>query len=284
MNIKYYAKEISGEFQKDDVPLLAAAQAYHYLLSIVPMLILLLSIVPYLNISGEEVMNYMSEILPDETTSIFKENIVSVVETPNGGLLTIGILGTIWSASNGINAFIKASNKAYDVEESRSFIKVRLLSIALTFGMIIAFVVALVLPVFGQVIIKTVNSFVSMPGHIKLLLNILRWVISIVVITGILMVLYRFAPAKKLPLKEIIPGACLASILWLLISLAFSFYVSNFGSYSATYGSLGGIIVMMIWFFLTGLILMVGAEINVVNHRTKVQKRTSRSGKMELSQ
>ncbi|MGP4079405.1 YihY/virulence factor BrkB family protein [Pseudalkalibacillus sp. R45] len=247
------------------------------------MLILLLSIVPYLNISGEEVMNYMSKILPDETTSIFKENIVSVVETPNGGLLTVGILGTIWSASNGINAFIKASNKAYDVEESRSFILVRLLSIGLTFGMIIAFVVALVLPVFGQVIIKMVHSFVPMPDHIKLLLNILRWVISIVVITGVLMVLYRFAPAKKSPVKEIIPGACLASILWLLISLAFSFYVSNFGSYSATYGSLGGIIVMMIWFFLTGLILMVGAEINVVNHRRKVQKTTSQSGEMELT-
>ncbi len=284
MSIKNYTKEIKEEFQKDDVPLLAAAQAYHYLLSIIPMLILLLSIVPYLNISSSQIMSFISEVLPDETSSIFKENIVSVVETPSGGLLTIGILGTIWSASNGINAFIKASNKAYEVEENRSFLKVRLISIALTFGMIIALVVSIVLPVFGQVILKMLNTFIPMPEHIKLILSILRWVISIIVITSILIVLYRFAPNKTLPAKEILPGACLASILWLLISLVFSFYVSNFGNYSATYGSLGGIIVMMIWFFLTGLILMIGAEINVVNHRKKRQQsQTSQQGEMNVT-
>ncbi|MCF6408163.1 YihY/virulence factor BrkB family protein [Pseudalkalibacillus salsuginis] len=284
MSIKNDAKEIKEEFQKDDVPLLAAAQAYHYLLSIIPMLILLLSIVPYLNISSSQIMRFISEVLPDETSSIFKDSIVSVVKTPSGGLLTIGILGTIWSASNGIHAFIKASNQAYEVEENRSFLKVRLISIALTFGMIIALVVSIVLPVFGQVILKMVNVFIPMPEHIKLILSILRWVISIIVITSILIVLYRFAPNKTLPVKEILPGACLASILWLLISLSFSFYVSNFGNYSATYGSLGGIIVMMIWFFLTGLILMIGAEINVVNHRKKRQQsQTSQQGEMNVT-
>ncbi|CDQ18578.1 membrane protein [Halobacillus karajensis] len=258
-----YGKDIINEFQKDNVPLLGAAQAYYYLLSIVPLLILVLSILPYLNIDAETAIQAMSNVIPSDTAEVFRENMVAVVERPNGGLLTLGILGTLWSASNGINAFIQSSNMAYNVEETRSFIQVRLLSIGLTIGMIIAILVALLLPVFGQVIIDMIN----LPGQTAVLLQVLRWSLSVVVIGGVLMALYHFAPNKNIPFKHILPGAILTAVLWQLISLAFSFYVSNFGSYTATYGSLGGIIILMLWFFLTGIILMVGAEINVVYHR-----------------
>ncbi|MBA2174965.1 YihY/virulence factor BrkB family protein [Halobacillus locisalis] len=262
-----YAKEVVAEFQKDNIPLLGAAQAYYYLLAIVPMLILLLSILPYLNIEAESAINAISQVIPDDTAEVFRENIVSIVEQPKGGLLTIGILGTIWSASNGINAFIQSANLAYHVEETRSFIKVRLLSIVLTLGMIIAIVVALALPVFGDVIIDLINRAVNLPSETVILFQFLRWIISVLVMGAILLALYRFAPNKKIPFKHILPGALLTAVLWQLISLAFSFYISNFGNYSATYGSLGGIIILMLWFFLTGIILMVGAEINVVYHR-----------------
>ncbi|MFG6120784.1 YihY/virulence factor BrkB family protein [Thalassobacillus sp. B23F22_16] len=264
-----YMKSVIKEFQNDDVPVLAAAQAYYYLLSIVPMLILLFSIIPYLGIQPNEAVNFMKNVLPAETASALEENIISIVSEPNGGLLSVGIIGTIWSASNGLNAFIKSSNIAYNVEESRSFIKVRLLSIGLTLGMIVAIVVALVLPVFGRVIFDFIQRVLFIPDQLMIILEIARWVVSILVMSLILMLLYRFAPNRYIPFKEIIPGAIITSVLWMLISLGFSFYVSNFGSYSATYGSLGGLIILMIWFFLTGLILVVGAEINVVYHRKK---------------
>ncbi|MFG6114974.1 YihY/virulence factor BrkB family protein [Halobacillus sp. MO56] len=264
-----YMKQLIKEFQNDDVPVLAAAQAYHYLLAIVPMLILLFSIIPFLGIDPNQAVSFMKNVLPEETASALEKNIISVVSKPNGGLLTVGIIGTIWSASNGINAFIKASNVAYNVEETRSFIIVRLISIGLTLGMILAIVVALVLPVFGQVILDFIKKILFIPDQLMILLEIARWVVSILVMSVILMVLYRFAPNRELPFKEIMPGAIITSVLWMLISLAFSFYVSNFGSYSATYGSLGGLIILMIWFFLTGLILVVGAEINVIKHRKK---------------
>ncbi|MYL34568.1 YihY family inner membrane protein [Pontibacillus yanchengensis] len=266
---KGFMKELGTEFQKDNVPLLAAAQAYYYLLAIVPMLILILSLVPYLNIDPNAAVKFISNSLPDGTASVFRENIISIVTQPKGGLLTIGILGTIWSASSGMTAFIQASNQAYDVKEDRSFVKVKLLSIFLTFGMILALAVALLLPVFGEVIFNFVQSFVSLPGEIMVLLQLARWLISIIVMSGVLLLLYRFAPNKKLPFSGILPGAILTTVLWLIISFAFSFYVSNFGNYSATYGSLGGIIILMIWFFLTGLILMVGAEINYILNRQK---------------
>ncbi|MCP3027243.1 YihY/virulence factor BrkB family protein [Halobacillus sp. A5] len=267
-----YGKEVFSEFQKDNVPLLGAAQAYYYLLAIFPLVILLLSLLPYLNISAEEAMSFVQNVVPGEATDIFQENIVELVEQPNGGLLTIGILGTLWSASSGVNAFIQASNIAYNVEETRSFIKVRLLSILLTVGMIVAIAVALALPIFGDVIITMLRDLLNLPEQTVILFQILRWVVSIVVMAGTLMALYRFAPDKTLPFKEILPGALITAVLWQLFSLLFSFYVSNFANYSATYGSLGGIIILMLWFFATGMILMIGAEINVVRHRRKKRR------------
>lgn len=269
-----YIKEIKEGFQKDNVPLLGAAQAFYYLLSIVPMLILVLSIIPYFNIKPDEAINMLTNVIPRETAEIFRENIVSIVDQPKGGLLTVGIIGTLWSASSGVNAFIKSSNQAYEIEETRSFIQVRLLSIVLTLGMIVALVVALALPVFGDAIIGLIQDTLYLPSQTVILFQVLRWAVSILVIGAILTVLYRYAPNKHLPFKEIFPGAVLTALLWQVISLAFSFYVSNFGSYSATYGSLGGVIVLMMWFFLTGIILMIGAEINVVHHKRK-KNRTS---------
>ncbi|UJL46590.1 YihY/virulence factor BrkB family protein [Virgibacillus sp. NKC19-16] len=265
--VKNFAKDFMTKFKEDNVPLLAAAQSYYYLLAIFPLIIVGFTIIPYFNINPNDAVNFIGNVLPSEIASVFEENIVSLVETPQGGLLTVGILGALWAASNGINAFIKSSNAAYGVEETRSFIVVRLIALGLTLGMIVALVIAFVLPVFGNIIIGFLESLLGISESMTLLFQVLRWTISILVLSGLLMMLYRFAPNKKIPFKHIIPGALTASVLWQLISLGFSFYVSNFGNYSATYGSLGGIIVLMIWFFLTGLILMTGAVINVLYHR-----------------
>ncbi|WP_018923689.1 YihY/virulence factor BrkB family protein [Salsuginibacillus kocurii] len=267
-----YGKALGKEFSNDNVPLLAAAQAYYYLLSIVPMLILILSILPYLNIDPDWAMAVMVSILPAETAAVFEEQIINVITTERGGLLTAGIIGTIWSASNGMNAFIKAQNEAYNVEESRPFIKARLVSIGLTLGMISAIIIAFILPIFGDIIIHFINSLVSLPAQTELLFRVLRWTVSILIIAAILTALYHFAPNIKLPFRTALPGALFATISWLVASYGFSLYVSNFGNYSETYGSLGGIIVLMLWFFLTGIILVVGAEINAVIYRKRIAK------------
>lgn len=266
------AKELAGEFKKDHATTLAAAQAYYYLLAIVPLLILLLAILPYLQLDPARVMDFIGTILPGEVANTFQDTIVSVVTTPSGGLLTFGILGTLWSASNAMTAFIEATNQAYDVEETRSFIKLKGMAIILTLFMLVAVIVALVLPIFGGAIIDTISSFLNLPSQTEIIFQVLRWVISIAVMSVVLAFLYKFAPNKHFPFKEVIIGAVIATILWQVVSLGFSFYVANFGSYSATYGSLGGLIVLMLWFFLTGLILVIGAEINAILHRRKYGK------------
>ncbi|RDW18622.1 YihY/virulence factor BrkB family protein [Oceanobacillus chungangensis] len=268
--LRYYATGLMREFKEDNITLLAAAQAYYYLLAVFPLLIVCFAIIPYFNIDAGEVIQFIQSFVPGEFASMFEENIVSFIETPRGGLLTVGIIGAIWSASNGVNAFIKSSNEAYEVEETRSFIIVRLIAFGLTLGMILALIVAILLPVFGNIIVEFLSSYLGITNEMTLLLQIGRWVISIVVLSAFLLCLYRFAPNKKMPFKHIIPGAVSASILWQILTIGFSFYVSNFGNYSATYGSIGGIIVLMIWFFLTGIVLMIGASLNVLYHQRQI--------------
>ncbi|MFP3323999.1 YihY/virulence factor BrkB family protein [Planococcus sp. SIMBA_160] len=279
-----YAKELGQEFKKDHATTLAAAQAYYYLLAIVPLLILLLSILPYLQIDPQRAVDFIGTILPGEVANTFEDTIVSVVTTPSGGLLTFGILGTLWSASNAMTAFMEATNQAYDVEETRSFFVKKGLAIVLTLFMLIAVIVALVLPIFGGTIIDIISEFLNLPEQTEIIFQVLRWVISIVVMSLVLAMLYKFAPNKHFPFKEVIIGAVIATVLWQLVSLGFSFYVSNFGSYSATYGSLGGLIVLILWFFLTGLILVVGAEINAILHRHRHAKSDSEESKLQTAE
>ena len=270
--IKSYAKELGAEFKKDNATTLAAAQAYYYLLAIVPLLILLLSILPYLQLDPDRAIEFIGTILPGEVASIFEDTIVSVVTTPQGGLLTFGIIGTLWSASNAMMAFIGATNQAYNVEETRSFFKTRGMAILLTLFMLVAVIIALVLPIFGGTIIDMIGNFLNLPQQMEIIFQVARWAISIAVMSVVLACLYKFAPNKDFPFKEVWIGALIATVLWQLVSFGFSIYISNFGNFNATYGSLGGLIILMLWFFLTGLILVIGAEINAMIHRRKNTK------------
>ncbi|OIK11674.1 YihY/virulence factor BrkB family protein [Bacillus sp. MUM 13] len=262
-----FGKSLSKEVKEDRATGLAAEQAYYYMLALFPMLILLLSILPYLSIQPQKALDFINDFIPSATTNVLQDNILKIISERNGGLLTFGILGTIWSASNGMNAFMHSMNIAFDVTETRNFIKARLISILLTFGLIIAFIVALVLPVFGNVILDLIKQVVPIPDGLAILILVLRWVISVAIIAGVLAFLYRFAPNKHYPFKQVIPGAITATLVWLIISLGFSFYVSNFGNYASTYGSLGGVIVLMLWLYFTGLALVIGGEINALFHK-----------------
>ncbi|MEW9109246.1 YihY/virulence factor BrkB family protein [Cytobacillus gottheilii] len=264
-----FGKKLSAELKEDRATGLAAEQAYYYMLAIFPLLILMISILPYLSIDPQTVLTYLSSILPGDTFSLIEENVINIITVPNGGLLTFGIIGTLWSASNGMMAFIRAMNTAFDVEDSRSFIIVRLISIGLTLGLILAIVTAMLLPIFGNVIVDFIGQFIYIPNNMEVLINILRYVIAIVVMATVLACLYKFAPDKHYPFKEVLPGAFAATVIWQIISFGLSIYVNNFANYSATYGSLGGVIVLMLWFYLTGLTFVLGGEINALLHRRK---------------
>lgn len=268
-NLKQYSKQFMTKFNDTNATLLGAAQAYYYLLSIFPLFAVCFAIIPYLNINPDELIGFLSDALPSEMVSIVEDNVLAFVDSPSGGLLTIGIIGVIWSASNAMNTLIQSMNEAYYVNEERNFVKVRLLAIGLTLGMIITLIFAMLAPIFGSEVLTFIESYTGFSSIFASVFESLRWVIGFALLIVFLMILYRFAPSIKLPFKYVFPGAIVAGVLWLIISFGFSFYVSNFGNYSAVYGSLGGIIILMMWFYLTGTILMVGAIINALYRENK---------------
>lgn len=255
-------KHLYEKIKGDEVTGLAAQLAYYFLLSIFPLLIFVITLLPFIPVSQADLMEILRTYAPAESAQLLEANLKEVMKNQNGGLLSFGILATFWSASNGTNAIIRALNHAYDIEETRSFIRTRGLALLLTIGLIFVVVISLLLPVFGKFILGIVFDVLGFePSFIY---DLLRWVISIAVITLVFLIMYWIGPNLKMKCMYALPGAIFASVGWALSSWAFSFYVNSFGNYSSTYGSLGGIIVLMLWLYISGLVIIVGGEINAV--------------------
>jgi membrane protein len=246
---------------RDDIPGLAAQLAYFFLLSLFPLLIFLVTLLPYVSITQEYLLSFFRDFAPSEAMKLIETSLNEVMDK-NGKLLSFGIIATLWSASNGIHAIMAAFNKAYDVAESRSFFVERGLAVFLTIGMILVIMIALFLPVFGRHIGLFLFSEFGLSEQFLTVWNALRWLISSIFLFIVFTALYWIAPNKKITCLSSMPGSLFATIGWALTSLAFSFYVGNFGNYSATYGSIGAIIVLMIWFYISGFIIILGGEIN----------------------
>lgn len=262
--VKGFFKKLFQKITDGDVTGLAAQLAYFFLLSLFPLLIFMVTLIPYLPVAQEDILNVISDYAPGETMDMIQSTINEVMSNRNTGLLSFSIIATIWSASNGMNAIVKSLNDAYEVEETRSFIVTRLMSIVLTIAMIFVFVIALLLPVFGRQIGLFLFSQFGFSDQFLTIWGAIRWAISPIILFIVFVGLYFIAPSKKIKCLSAVPGAVFAALGWVGASLAFSYYVSNFGNYSATYGSIGGIIVLMIWFYLTGIIIMIGGHINAI--------------------
>ncbi|RFU62930.1 YihY/virulence factor BrkB family protein [Peribacillus glennii] len=260
--------DLINRMSGDDVTGLAAQLAYFFLLSLFPLLLFLVSILPYLSLSPQDILNLVRSYAPQESMQVIERNLNQVMQG-NGSVLSFGILATLWSGSNGINTMVRAFNRAYKVVENRHFLVARAMSMILTIAMIFVFVVALLLPVFGRQIGLFFTSNFGLSDEFLHIWNALRWVVSSLVLFFVLTMLYWIAPNKKINCLSVMPGALAATVGWCLVSLGFSFYVEKFGSYTSTYGSLGGIIVLMIWFYLSGFIIIIGGEINAIKSERK---------------
>lgn len=248
--------------EEDDIPGLSAQLAYFFLLSLFPLLIFIFTLLPYLPIPHHDILGSIREFAPPQTMELIEKNVNYVMNNRNGGLLSFGVIGTIWSASNGIHALVRAFNKAYNVKESRSFIVSRGMAILLTVGMILVFIVAVLLPIFGREIGVLLFSYLGFTEEFLHIWDMLRLVVSALILFLIFTGLYWIAPNVKLRCRSAFPGAGFATVGWILSSYALSFYVSNFNNFSLTYGSIGAIIVLLIWLYISGFIIIIGGEIN----------------------
>lgn len=253
---------VSARVGRNDVSGNAAQLAYYMLFSIFPMLLIAATLLAYLHIDKDSVFNMIKEFAPDQIMDFLEENLNTLLTQKNGGLLSIGIIATLWSASNGMNAVMKSLNKAYGVTNKRNYVVQRLLSMFFTLAMLATVGATLLLLVFGQQIGMFLINHLNFSEDFLSFWNNLRWTVTLIVIFVVFTFLYWVAPNRRSTLISVLPGALFSTIGWTVASVGFAYYVNNFGNYSATYGSIGVIIILMLWFYLTGIILMIGGELN----------------------
>ncbi|MBU3136920.1 YihY/virulence factor BrkB family protein [Clostridium gasigenes] len=266
--IVYFIVKINN----DDIFALASQLAYYLILAFFPFLIFLMTVIGASSLNSIEILDGLRAILPSSVFDLVASIIREVVDNQYSGLLGISIVLTIWAASSGFRAVIKGVNKAHDIKETRSFIKRSIIAIIFTFALTLVIVLTLAMLVFGDLIGGYILTIVPFYKAMTIVWNILRYVIVVCMMIGIFASIYRFTPAKKIRWKQVLPGAIVSTIGWIVVSRGFSFYINNFSNYSRLYGSLGAVFVLMTWLYITSMILIVGAEINSVLILRKKQR------------
>jgi membrane protein len=261
---KQVLKRAWAEHKADNMPIIAGGVAFFGFLSIFPALIALVSLYG-LVATPETVARQIEELsaqLPESAAKLIGDQLNAIVANSQSALsitLVVSILAALWSASGGIGNLVTAVNIAYDEVEARSFVKLKVLSLALTLGGIVFVLVTFGLVAVVPAIIKALP--LGVVGTV--LANIATWVLLLAVFAGSLAVLYRVAPDRDAPrFSWVSLGAVIVTVIWAAVSVGFAVYVDNFGSYDKTYGAIAGVIVLMLWLYLTCYLVLLGAEIN----------------------
>jgi membrane protein len=261
---KQIVKRAWAENKADNMPIIAAGVAFFGFLSIFPALIALLSLYG-LVATPETVARQVEDLsaqLPESAAQIIEEQLNAIVANSGSALtfgLIVSILAALWSASGGVGALITAINLAYDEVETRSFVKLKLMSLGLVLGSIVFIMVTFAL----VAVVPAVLDALPLGVVGTILAQVVRWVLLLAVFAGALAVLYRVAPDRDAPrLSWVSLGAVVVTVVWAIVSVGFSLYVDNFGSYDKTYGAIAGVIVLMLWLYLTCYLVLLGAEIN----------------------
>ncbi|WP_077604093.1 YihY/virulence factor BrkB family protein [Oceanobacillus sojae] len=260
-NLQIIGKDFWRRYGEVEVFGLAAQLSYFFILSLFPFLIFLLNLIPYLPIDMDLILETIGDFAPEQVMGLITTNLQSLT-VQNSGLLSISIIGTLWAASNGVNAITRAFNHAYGIKTDRSFLVSRLVAMMLTIGMVLIIILALLLPVFGKMIGTYLFSWIGFTDTFLAAWGTLRWVASSLIFFIVLLFLYKLAPNRRLKFSQVVWGTAFATLAWQLVSWGFSFYVHNLGNFSATYGSLGTIIILLIWFYLFGIIIITGGILN----------------------
>ncbi|XZI58155.1 YihY/virulence factor BrkB family protein [Clostridium perfringens] len=248
----------------DDIFALGAQLAYYMVLSFIPFLMFLMTLVGFSHLNSDAVLNLLSNVMPTEAFNLIQSTVIEIVDREQTGLLWISIALAIWVSSSGFKAVIKGLNKAYGVKETRSYIKLKLISMIYTILLALIVIATLFLFVFGDVIGDFFMKVLEHPEFIYYIWNILRYVVVILIMILFFMFLYNATPCVRLGWLEVIPGAVITTLGWISISYIFAYYVNNFSNYSRLYGSLGAVFMFMTWMFITSMILILGGEINAV--------------------
>lgn len=252
----------------DDVAGLAAEMAYHFILALFPFLLFLVALTGFVSSevgvpnAFQQIMAFLETRLPPETAHLLSILVSEVVQGRSPGLLTLSLLATLWAASNGVSAVMKALNRVYAVPEARPFWKAKLVALGLTLLFSTSIILSVLLMIFGADLSRRVAGLLGLGATLEFLWTLAVWPAMVGALIIALAVLYWAAPAQRRPFRWITPGSVIAVVAWLLATYGFTVYVENFGNFNATYGAIGGAIILLVWLYITSMIILIGGELN----------------------
>ena len=261
------AKRVWRETQEDEVFGRAAELSYYFLLALFPFLIFLTSVIGFMlgsdNGPRQTLFDYLARVMPPSAYQLISSTMTEISAASSGGKISFGILAALWAASNGMSAITTSLNAAYDLKESRPWWNQKLTAIGLTIALSILIISALLLVVAGGWIAEWLARTYGFGPTFPLAWKIIQWPVVLACMILAFALIYYFAPdIREQAWQWLTPGSAIGVALWLLVSIAFRVYLNFFDSYSATYGSLGAVIILMLWLYFAGTAVLIGGEIN----------------------
>ena len=270
MHFLAHLRQLTRKVKNDDVMPWAALLTLYLLLSLFPLIIVMTDILARVTINDSEILKYLVAYLPTPVYDTLKLIVGDIIANHTNALIPTALVIAIWSASRGMMAIIKALNKAYDIKETRHYIQLRFLALVYTIGLILTILLSLGLVVFGSYLFNLLTNTLQIPAFITPLFTVLRLVIQLLFSCFFFVALYNLSPTISLGFYKVLPGAITTSLGILAISSLFSIYVRYFSNLSYLYGSLTGIIILILWLFLVSMVIMIGGEINAVFSKKKL--------------
>jgi membrane protein len=268
-------KRTINEAWADDIFNLAAQQAYYFFFALFPALLFVIAVASFFPLQGliDNVMQMLARVAPGDVTKIVTDSIAGLSKQNSGGILTFAFFVTIWSSSGAMVSIITTLNAAYDVTESRPMWKTRLIAIALTIGIAVFILAAMFLVIAGPTLAERIATNMGLGSAFKWTWWVLQWPIVFALVAIGIGVVYYFAPDVEQDWIWITPGSILATLLWLVVSLGLKLYYQLMPDANAAYGTIGGVMVLMLWFYCSGIALLLGAELNAeIEHASPLGK------------
>lgn len=284
LTVRELGQRVWKRLLADDIFGYAAQLSYYFLFALFPLLLILITVLGFFADAGTDLrlslFQYLARLMPPSAAGLIIQTIDEINQAASGSKISLGILATLWAASSGMGALIAGLNGAYGIKETRPWWKVRLISIGLTIVLSIVIVAGLTLIFYGGRIGSGLADAHGLGAAFTVGWNLVQWPIGLILIVLFFSAIYYFAPSPHGQTWHFIsPGALVGLVLWLLVSFGFRLYLHYFNSYSKTYGSLGAVIILLLWFYLTGTAILLGGEVNSEIYHAKTgepKKKVSR--------
>jgi len=271
--IYQYIGQLIVRYKEDELSSMSAQITYYLILAFFPFLFFLINLLSFTPLSNKLLISNFNIILPHDTAILVKNILVETVQAKSKTILFLGMLGSLWAASQGMSAIIRGLNHSYGVKESRNFIRLNFIALTSTIGLTGMIIFSFFMIVFGRIIGSYLFGLIGAKTLFYSIWSFLRYGISLTLMLVAFYFIYKYLPNKKLKFNNIMVGTVFATFGWVSVSLLFSFYVNNFVNYEIIYGSLGGIFALIIWLYISTLIFLLGGELNAISGTFEDRKK-----------